>query len=86
MVLMMVEVLLILEPPTSPPEKFLLSETCSIGGLFHIIMSANNLHLVLVVDMVKVVWVLGPPTTPPRNFIAGLVVAILCYFRVGNMS
>ena len=85
-VLMMVGVVLVLEPPTSTPRKLLLSETSSTEGLFHIIMSAHNIHYVLVMGMVKVVWFLGPPTTPPRNFIAGLVVAILWHIRVGHLS
>ena len=35
-VLVMVEVVLSLGPPTSPPIKFILAETGMMGGLFHI--------------------------------------------------
>ena len=53
--MLMVEVVLVLEPLTSPPRNFLLSETCMMGGLIHIIMSAHDLRLVFVILMIKVV-------------------------------
>ena len=51
----MVKVELVLGQPTSPPNKLILVETCIMGGLRHIIMSAHHcskkLHLQSYLDM-----------------------------------
>ena len=38
----MVEVVLVLGPPISPPQKIILSEIERMGGLFHLIVSAKH--------------------------------------------
>ena len=82
MVMLILNVALILGTPTSPPRKLLFSETGGMGGLSHIIMSAHDIDLVMV--MIKFVWDLGPTTLTTRYLIVGLMVVILCHIIVGK--
>ena len=43
------------------------------------------LRFIFVLVMVKLLWDLDPPTLPPIKFILGLMVAIFCDLRVGNI-
>ena len=58
------------------------------GGVFYIVMSTQDLHLVLVMIMVmvKVLCLLQPPTLPPIKLTSVLMVVILCHLRVLSIN
>ena len=80
---MIADMVLALGTTSFTPREFILSETDRMGVVFHIIMSAHDLYVVMMV--VKVVWILGTPTLPPRELIVVLMLVILFHLIVGNI-